>query len=461
MRKLTSFFFLATLGCCTFEKLHWSFGGQIALSDLLAIGFICCYVLVSRPHVPRTTAVLLAFGTVFVVVYLAGFVDISLPGGHAQFAKGFLKFVIHFVFLALGVAWLGRRGIDYYWRALTWFFGGLTVNAAYGVLQLAAAQLGFNLDSLLVSPLTGGASQINIYGAVNHAQVFRPNALTGDPNHLGIMLIVPLLVLTPLYLRLEPEHRYKRKLAALIGFMIVVEIATLSRSGLLGLAVGCLILVLPYSHYLGSRQLYRPILGALAVIVVVILTRLHYFIVVIKSRVQTGHASQSAHFQVYSFVPKILHSDPLLGLGLNNFSLYYQEATGKTNWGPHSFYVSLIVETGLVGTILFGVFLVWVFARLAVARRVGNALARAGNPLSRRVRPLAWGWTAALAGTMASNFFYLTMSFYYFFVFLTLALAVPLVFGVALPHRAERVPEPSPAGRRVRRSSPLPGPSPA
>ena len=54
-----------------------------------------------------------------------------------------------------------------------------------------------------LSPLTGGASQINVYGAINGANVYRPNALTGDPNHLGIMLIVPLLVLTPLYLRLE------------------------------------------------------------------------------------------------------------------------------------------------------------------------------------------------------------------------------------------------------------------
>jgi hypothetical protein len=36
--------------------------------------------------------------------------------------------------------------------------------------------------------------------------------------------------------------------------------------------------------------------------------------------------------------------------------------------------------------------------------------------------------TAALAGTMASNAFYLTMQFYYFYAFAALALAVPLVF---------------------------------
>ncbi len=409
--------------------MHWSFGGAIALSDILAICFILCYVALSRPRVPVTSAKLLGFFTVFVVVYLVGFYNLDTAAGLSQFEKGFAKFLIHFTFLALAVAWLGRRGQPYYWRSLAWFFGGMTVNAGYGVVQLVAAQAGVNLDSLLVSPLTGGASQINIYGAVNGSSVFRPNALTGDPNHLGIMLILPLLVLLPLYLRLEAGHRLRRRLAVLIAFLLVVEVSTLSRSGVLGLAVGAVILALPYSHYLRSRALLAPLAGVLAILTAVILTRLHFFLVVIRSRVQTGRASQSAHFEVYSFIPKILHSHPLFGLGLNNFSIYYQLATGKTNWGPHSFYVSLIVETGLVGTLLFACFLFWVFLRLRLARALGRALTAAQDPLAARVRPLAWGWTAALAGTMASNFFYLTMQFYYFFVFLALALAVPLVFG--------------------------------
>ena len=67
--------------------------------------------------------------------------------------------------------------------------------------------------------------------------------------------------------------------------------------------------------------------------------------------------------------------------------------------------------------------------RLKAARALGKALARAHDPLAARVSPLAWGWTAALVGTIASNAFYLTIQFYYFYVFLALALAVPLVFG--------------------------------
>ena len=282
----------------------------------------------------------------------------------------------------------------------------------------------------MLSPLTGGASEINLYGAVEGQSVYRPNALTGDPNHLGIMLIVPLLVLAPLYLRLEPERvRLRRGLAMTIAFLLVVEVATLSRSGILGLTVGALVLAIPYRHYLPTRAVVVPVGGALALLAAVVLVRLDFFKVVLRSRIQTSGGSESVHFSVYGFIPDVLHAHPLFGLGLNNFSVYYEFVTGKTNWGPHSFYVALLVETGLVGTAVFAVFLVWVFRRLREARALGRSLARASDPLAARVRPLAWGCTAALVGTMVANVFYLTMQFYYFYVFAALALAVPVVFA--------------------------------
>ncbi len=378
---------------------------------------------------PQTTAVLLGFFVVFLIVYLIGYFDLSDADALGQWGKGLTKWLIHFLFLASAVVWLSRRGQRYFWKTLGWFTAGFVVNAGYGILQLLDARRGGNLDASVLSPITGGASQINIYGAINGANVYRPNALTGDPNHLGIMLIVPLLVLTPLYLRLEKGHRARRWLMIVIGFLLVVEATTLSRSGLLGLSVGALVLLIPYRHYLKSARLLVPIGAALALLLAIVLSRRSFFTTVLKSRVQTGGSSESAHFQVYSFIPQVLHIDPLFGLGLNTFSVYYQFVTGKTNWGPHSFYVALIVETGLVGTALFAIFILWVFRRLHAARALGRALAAARDPLAARVRPLAWGFTAALAGTLAANAFYLTMQFYYFYAFTALALAIPVVFA--------------------------------
>ena len=124
----------------------------------------------------------------------------------------------------------------------------------------------------------------------------------------------------------------------------------------------------------------------------------------------------------------MLSQHPLFGLGLNNFSVYYEFVTGRTNFGPHSFYVATIVETGIVGTLLFVAFLVYLFRRLGVTREIGRRLAAAGDGAAARVRPLAWGLTAALVGTIAANAFYLTMQFYYFFAFALLVLAAPIVF---------------------------------
>jgi hypothetical protein len=432
LRHITSFFFLATIFCCTFEKVHWSFGGAVSLADVLALCFLAFYAILTRPRVPRTTAILLGFFGAFVLVYLIGFYNLETSDALSQFEKGFVKFAIHFVFLAAGVAWLWRRGRSYYWRALGWFCGGVAFNAVYGIAQLFVARTGGNLDARVLSPITGGASQINIYGRVSGGVVYRMNALTGDPNHLAIMLIVPLLVLTPLYLRLERGNRWRPRLGLLLAFLLISELTTLSRSGLLGLGVGALILALPYRRYLKSRALLAPVAAAIVVLGYVVVTRLHFFEVVLRSRV-VGSGGHSSHFQVYTFIPQILHSHPLFGLGLNTFSIYYENVTGKSNWGPHSFYVSLIVETGFVGTALFVAFLVWVFARLREARQLGRMLGRLNNPLASRVSPLAWGLTAALAGTMASNVFYLTMQFYYFYAFLAFALAVPLVFRPSPP----------------------------
>jgi len=428
--KLSGALFLATLFVVTWEKVYWNVAGAVGIADVLTILFLIAFAFEwGTPRFPRTTAVVLAFFLLLLVVYLIGFFNIETKQSLDQWGKGMVKFVLHFLFLAAGVAYLARRSLTFYWRAITVFTLGLVANSAYGVLQLLAARAGVNLDHLVLAPLTGGASSINVYGAIGGTTVFRPNALTGDPNHLAVMLCVPLLMLLPVYLRLEPGHRLRVPLALCLAFLFLVQLSTLSRSGLLGIVVGLLVLAIPYRRALTSRVLLVPLAGVAALLAVIVWERRHYFEVLVRSRIQTGGRSESAHFQVYDFVPQILHSHPLFGLGLNTFSVYYEFVTGKSNWGPHSFYVALLVETGLVGAAAFFLFLRYLFARLAAARALGRTLAAEGVALAARVRPLAWGMTAALAGTMAANLFYLTMQFYYFYAFATLVLALPLVFA--------------------------------
>jgi O-antigen ligase len=427
--------FLATILLVTFHKLQWELAGSLTLSDVLTSVFLVIFLWDrlerTDARLTRTAAVALAFFLAFALLYLAGFYSLDTGQALAQWAKGMVKFVLHFGFLVAAVALLARRARAFYWYALAAFLGGIALNALYGVVQLAVAELaGANLDEILIEPITSRQTGINVFGAIGGTQeVFRPNALTGDPNHLGIELVIPLLVLTPIYLRLERGHRLRLPLAALLGFLLVVELATLSRSGLLGLACGALVLAFPYRGYLGRPAFLVP-LGAVVIVVgAIVVARLDFFLTVFRARTNTGRAATSPHFEVYGFVPDVLATNPFLGLGLNNFAVYYEHVTGREDFGPHSFYVATLVETGIVGTALFGAFVVWLFLRLGAARRLGKALAAAREPLAARVRPLAWGMTAALVGTLVANLFYLTMTFYYFYVFAALAVAIPVVFG--------------------------------
>jgi O-antigen ligase len=426
----------ATVFTITFAKIRWAAGSaDVNISDVTAGLFVLAFALARADlrdaRVPRTVAVLAGFFALFTLVYLVGFFNLETTQDRELFVKGIAKFAIHFVFLACAVAHIARRAEAFYWRALGWFMAGLVANGIYGLLQLGVAEgTGGNLDRTVLSAI--GAYQrggINVYGAVAGENVYRPNALTLDPNHLGIMLVVPLLVLLPIYLRLERGHRLRVPIALVLAFLAIVELATLSRSGLLGLAVGLLVLAIPYRRLLLTPRVLVPLALVAGVVAAVVAQRTGFFEAVFRARTSFGGGSTRVHLELYDLLPPVIDQHPLFGLGLNTFSSYFEFVTGRSNWGPHSYYIAVLAETGIVGAVLFLCYLGYLFRRLGVLRRMGRALAAAGDQTSARVRPLAYGLTAALIGTLVANAFYLTMQMYYFFAFAVFVLAAPAVFS--------------------------------
>jgi O-antigen ligase len=431
--------FFTTVFTVTFAKLQWEVAGTLSFSDVVTFFFILAFAVyrVERfdGSFPRAAMVTLAFFAAFLLVYLIGWFNLETAESLAQWTKGMVKFLLHFLFLVAGVALIARRGLRFYWLTLAAFVAGIAANGAYGLAQLAVAErTGGNLDEAWLQPLTGGASKINVFGAIEGSLIYRVNALTGDPNHLGIEAAAAIVLLLPLYLRLERDHRLRVPLVLLLAFLAVVELATLSRSGILGLVCGFLVLAVPYRRHLLRPRFLVPFGLLVAGVLVFVAQRAAFFEKVLSTRLSTQGPGTETHFLVYSFIPDVLAQNPLFGLGLNTFSVYYEFQTGRTNFGPHSFYVASFVEYGLVGTIVFAAFLVYLFRRAGLTRRIGRALAAEGDPLAARIRPLGWGLTAALVSTMVSNIFYLTMSFYYFYVLALLMIAAP----AAVAHHLDR-----------------------
>ena len=427
--------FLATVFSVTFAKLQWEVAGTLSLSDVVTGLFLLAFLVyrVERfdGRLERAAVIALAFFVAFLLVYLIGWFNLETAQSLAQWAKGMVKFLLHFLFLVAGISLIARRGVQFYWLTLGAFVGGVAANAAYGVAQLAVAEgTGRNLDAGWLQPLTGGASKINIYGAIEGQNVFRINALTGDPNHLGIELAAALVLMLPIYLRLERGHRYRTPLAVLLGFLFVVELATLSRSGMLGLGCGFLVLLIPYRRHFLTARFLVPLGVVMAGLFVV--RRADEPPSSSRSSPRDSRRRAAARRRTSSSTtssPMCSPSTRCSGSVSTRSPSTTSSRRGRRTSGRTRSTSPRSSRPGLVGTLVFAAFLVYLFRRAGATRHIGRALAAIGDPLSARVWPLGWGLTAALVSTMASNVFYLTMSFYYFYVIALLAIAAPAVFA--------------------------------
>ena len=387
-------------------------------------------------RLPRDAATVACFMLVFLAVYLCGYFDLQTKQALAFWIKGIGAWLAHALFLVCGVALLARSGRRLFLRSVRWFTAGIAISAAYGVVQLAVKiAAGVNLDRIVVGTLTfgrGHTTGISVYGQVGGtSNIYRINALSGDPNHLGVILCVPLLLLLPVYLA---HPRGRRRIGLLLLFLLAVQVLTLSRSAALGDLVGLAILlpwirpILPRARTIGAA------LGGVAVLAAVVYSTSSFVQAVVHSRTNVSGRGTLVHFQFYQLVPPALDPNPLFGMGFNTFAVFYQYVTGKADFSPHSFWIATLVETGMAGLC---VYLVW-FAYLmlnaaAVGRSLDEDAARFGS-----------GMLAALAATAAANFFYLTMQFSYFFVLAMLVVSGALLFA---PERSlQRAAAPAVAG---------------
>ncbi len=320
--------------------MSWESVGRVTLVDLLQLLFLALFlldrVLRRDGRLPPAAIVTLAFVLLLASVHLSGFLGLETTQAVDQWAKGITKWAIFATFLVCAIAHIARRGAWLWWRVTGALTCGITISAAYGLLQTAVrSTTGIELDRIFIAPLFPGARSLgaNLYGVVStydqygvtsQANVYRLTGFSEDPNHLGVMTAVPLLLLTALIVgaRSGFAARHRTPLALVAGVLLIATLLTQSRSGLLGLSVGVVMLICWYRKRFFNRYVVTTliILGAAGLIVTSAKTA--QVEQLIASRTSTGDRSSQAHVEFYSLVVPILESSPLFGIGVNNFAVW-------------------------------------------------------------------------------------------------------------------------------------------
>jgi hypothetical protein len=415
-RRAADYLLLAVLLTATWHRVAWQPFGRVTLADLLAPFFVAAVAL-TRPRIPREAQIVMLIGAGLAVVYLAGAVFTADRG---QFGKGFVIWALWFSVLIAAVIHLTGRGPAFYRRALTWFIGGFCVNALYGVVQyVLGTRFDVNLDRYVIDPFFPGSasSGLNLYatvavkqpdGTVIREPVYRITGLTNDPNHIGVLLAIPVVVV--LALATEAVRRRALALACLAVALVGAMALSQSRSGLVGLAAGLVFLAATLRTRLVRGPLAWPAIAATGVGAAVILTRLDYWRGVVNKRLNPDTPGSSIHTKIYDTIPDVLGNHPLFGLGLNTFARYYEGISGRAGFGPHSLYVQALTETGLLGAVGVAILLVFVARCLYHAWVAGE-------------RALAAGLGGAIVATLAANVFYLTTIYPSWYALLALGIA--------------------------------------
>lgn len=173
---------------------------------------------------------------------------------------------------------------------------------------------------------------------------------------------------------LGASPRWRVPLLGVIALISAATVLSLSRGTIVGLAAGLAWMVLV------DRRHVRLVLGggvlALLVAVLVIRSDPSRFETALLYKEKVADYNVTTRYDAWSAAAELAVEKPLLGVGPGNFRFYYNALTDRPA-GTHNLYVAhnayldVAAELGILGLILFLLYLVLVMSRLTVAARRG------------------------------------------------------------------------------------------
>jgi hypothetical protein len=247
-------------------------------------------------------------------------------------------------------------------RALAVFEVSAALFAAYGVVQMIGMVAGFDLNPRFLEKFANPEMYLGV-GAplrLRIGNIFRANSFFNDPNILAGYLAAAMCVT----LSLRSHHaacgrRVRAGAEALaLAVMGLCMVLTMSRSGLVALAVGGGVALRQYPGVL-KRPSFWISLAALVVVTVAASLAVQIDPMILLQRLggsfDTSDLSNRTHRDVFFFGLQLFARYPLTGVGLGNFGQFYgpEVDAHAVNMMTHCAPLTYFAESGLAGGIAF------------------------------------------------------------------------------------------------------------
>jgi O-antigen ligase len=309
-----------------------------------------------------------------VLLLVAGFVGIAVSPDHVGALGIYRAYFIEPVVLFYVAVDLLRKPDDF-----------RTVLAGFAVGSTVFAIM--NLGAWVIALATTKLVDIDLSNA--------PKALYTSPNSVA-MLLEPAVTLAAGFALYSDNRRDRIVALVCLPFLLTSLVATLSRAGLLTLAVLALVVVIT----MRGRRLKLGLLGVLAVGGIAIMQ-----IPVVAQRLyhqfdpSYRYNTFEGRLQIWSDTLHMLRDHPIFGAGLRAYAIvmrpYVTTRAGVPELYAHNIFLSMWAEIGLLGLAAFVVLL-------------GMLLWRGWSSFSKTegfARALLWGTAAAFLAITVHGFF--------------------------------------------------------
>ena len=254
--------------------------------------------------------------------------------------------------------------------------------------------LGFAIGTTIFAILNLGAWMIAL---INHKDIDlgnAPEALYTSPNSVAVYL-EPAVAIAAGFALYSDDRRDRTVALICLPFLLVSLIATLSRAGLLTLAVLGLVAVFT----MPQRRVKLALLGGLVVAGIGLL-QIPFIINRLYKQFDPSYPYNTfeGRLQIWHDTLQMLKDHPVFGAGLRAYSIVmtnYVTPGHKPELYPHNLFLAMWAELGIVGLLSFAVLLGMLLWRGWSGWMTADGLAR----------PLLWGTSASFIAIAVHGMF--------------------------------------------------------